>query len=75
MTLFGSKEPTTTQQQKSRRGPNPMQFPDEGSIPRTEKELKADGITNCLDYIQSHYYQCPARARVRMELQESVLSL
>jgi hypothetical protein len=74
MTLFGSKEPQTAQQQKPRRGPNPMQFPDEGSIPLTEKELKADGITYCLDHIQLHY-QCLARARVRMELQESVLSL
>jgi hypothetical protein len=73
MTLFGSKDTPTAQQQRPRRGPNPMQFPEEGSIPLTEKELRAEGITYCLGQIQSHY-QCLARARVRMELQtESVL--
>jgi hypothetical protein len=75
MTLFGSKDTSTTQQQRPRRGPNPMQFPEEGSIPLTEKELRAEGITYCLNQIQSHY-QCLARARVRIDMQtESVLEL
>ena len=51
-----------------------MQFPEEGSIPLTEKELRAEGITYCLDEIQAQY-QCLARARVRKDPRNPTLWL
>ena len=51
-----------------------MQFPQEGSIPLTEKELRAEGITYCLDEIRAQY-QCLEKARVRKKLRKLSLWL
>ncbi|CAB9522679.1 expressed unknown protein [Seminavis robusta] len=44
------------------RGPNPMVFPKEGTIPITQSELRAQGVTFCIQQIQTQYL-CLEKAR------------